>query len=247
MEQYGAFAYLYDKLTPDVDYVATADLIEKLINTYCEIPNPTLLCDLACGTGSFLNQMADRGYDATGIDASEDMLDMALKKRGERSILYLNQDVTQFELYGTMDVITCLLDSVNHITEPEALSRMFALAANYLNPGGLFIFDVNTRYKFEQVLADNTFVSEEAGVFYVWENHYDKKTQLLDFDLTFFVEKDGLYTRVEESHTERCYSEEELGQMLLALPFDLAGRFCGASVDACVEPCQRMYYVLRKK
>ena len=156
MSNYEEFSLVYDKLTEDVDYKSRADYIEEIFARYSKT-KPVLIADLACGTGSMCLELDNRGYDMIGIDASSDMLDVALKKSEGRKILYLNQDICDFELYGTVDAALCLLDSINHLTEDGDLDSLFSLFNNYLNPEGLFIFDVNTKYKFEKKnQSDNT-------------------------------------------------------------------------------------------
>ncbi|UKI38109.1 MAG: class I SAM-dependent methyltransferase [Clostridiales bacterium] len=130
--------------------------MKKIFDKYAE-RNVSLVCDLACGTGTVCNLLADSGFDMIGVDFSPSMLNIAMEKRGERNILYLNQDISDFELYGTVDAFLCLLDSVNHLDCEDDFERMFNYANNYLNPDGLFIFDVNSPYKFEKYFCRTTF------------------------------------------------------------------------------------------
>lgn len=244
MEKYLDFAYMYDRLTYDVDYKKTADYIEKIFEKYCA-RKPSLIADLACGTGSMCVELSNRGYDMIGIDFSENMLDVASKKKAKNDILYLNQDITEFELYGTVDVILCLLDSVNHITDKDDLKKMFLLASNYLNPGGIIIFDINTKYKFENVLADNIFTYDSDDIFYVWENDYSADEKLCDFYLTFFAEQNGLYKRVDECHTERCYSEDEIEEIVNSSKFKVLDKYDNLSFDKPKHNSERIFYVAR--
>ena len=213
MESYTDFAYIYDKLI-DQDYEKWADYIEEIFKTNDK--KPSLVLDLGCGTGNITNILAKRGYDMIGIDISPDMLNVARDKAadGGQDVLYLCQDIREFELYGTVDAIICTLDVLNYITEPEDLKHVFSLVKNYLNPDGIFIFDINTEYKLKNVLGNNTFIYEENGIFYTWENEYDKNisTQYL----TFFAEnEDGLYERFDETHVQRAYKTDEIKKMLL--------------------------------
>ncbi|NLV37499.1 MAG: class I SAM-dependent methyltransferase, partial [Clostridiaceae bacterium] len=148
---YRDFAFLYDRLMWDVDYIGWADYVEGMFER--SKVNPRLIADLGCGTGSFCLEMAKRGYEMIGIDQSVEMLNCAKQKTLDAGadILYLNQDMTSFELYGTVDAITCLMDSVNYVTYKNDLKRLFRLVNNYLNPDGLFLFDINSPYKFEQI------------------------------------------------------------------------------------------------
>lgn len=208
MESYTDFAYIYDKLI-DQDYEKWADYIEKIFKTYGK--KPSLVLDLGCGTGSITNILAKRGYDMIGVDLSPDMLNVARDKAVEENldVLYLCQDIREFELYGTVDAIICTLDVLNYITDPKDLEHVFALVRNYLNPDGIFIFDINTEYKLKNILGNNTFVNDENGIFYTWENEYDEN--ISNQYLTFFAEtEDGLYERFDENHVQRAYSIDEI-------------------------------------
>jgi 2-polyprenyl-3-methyl-5-hydroxy-6-metoxy-1,4-benzoquinol methylase len=144
----------------DIDYSQWADYIEQIFRR--NGVSPSLAADLGCGTGSFCMEMAKRGYEMIGIDLSAEMLSCARQKALEAGadILYLNQDMTEFELYGTVDAITCLMDSVNYVTYKSDLKRLFRLVNNYLNPGGLFVFDINSPYKIENILGTNVFCKQ---------------------------------------------------------------------------------------
>ena len=212
MESYTDFAYIYDKLI-DQDYEKWADYIEEIFKKHNV--KPELILDLGCGTGSITNILAKRGYDMIGGDLSPDMLNVARDKAYENGldVLYLCQDIREFELYGTVDAIICTLDVLNYITDPKDLKRVFALIKNYLNPGGIFIFDINTEYKLKNILGNNTFVNDENGIFYIWENEYSEN--ISNQYLTFFAEKnDGLYERFDETHIQRAYTVEEIKEYL---------------------------------
>lgn len=211
MNSYNDFAYVYDKLIGQ-DYEAWADCVEQLFKK--SGVSPKLVLDLGCGTGSITNILAKRGYDMIGVDLSYDMLGLAKQKADEEGldVLYLCQDIRSFELYGTVDAVICTLDVLNYITDKDELSSVFALVKNYLNPGGVFIFDINTTYKLSTVLGNNTFVNDEEGVFYVWENEY--KDRLSSQYLTFFVQSDDVYERFDEEHFQRAYDIEEIEALL---------------------------------
>lgn len=212
MESYTDFAYIYDNLI-DQDYEKWADYIEEIFAKYKK--SPKLVLDLGCGTGNITNILAKRGYDMIGVDISLDMLNVARDKAADEGldVLYLCQDIREFELYGTVDAIICTLDVINYITDPEDLSKVFALVKNYLNPDGIFIFDINTEYKLKNILGNNTFVNDENGIFYTWENEYSEN--ISNQFLTFFAETDdGLYQRFEENHIQRAYTINEIREKL---------------------------------
>ena len=245
MGKYLDFAYIYDKLTCDVNYDETASYIENIFERFSN-NKPKLVADLACGTGTMCLKLDEKGYDMIGVDFSENMLDVALKKSEGKNILYLNQDICDFELYGTVDAFLCLLDSVNHITDKEKLEKMFSLANNYLNPEGLFIFDVNTKYKFENILADNIYTYDTDDIYYVWENEYNKKDRLCDFYLTFFVNDNDVYNRIDEYHCEKCYTEKELEKIAAKTGFKVLGKYDELTFKKIVKTTERIFYVLKK-
>ncbi|MCX8131300.1 MAG: class I SAM-dependent methyltransferase [Clostridia bacterium] len=211
---YTNFAYIYDEMMYDVDYKKWADYIEKIFKRYRQ--KPSLILDLGCGTGSFTLEMAKRGYEMIGIDISPDMLSCARSKaeNAGTNILYLNQDMTEFELYGTVDAVVCLMDSVNYVTVKKELQKLFKLVNNYLNPGGLFIFDINTCYKFDKVLDGNVFYDVGDDITYIWENRFDKRKGICQFDLTFFVREGINYRKYEEIHLERAYTQKEVSRLI---------------------------------
>lgn len=244
---YRDFAQYYDKLVGDVDYTIWAEYVIEMFARYGHIPG--LIADLGCGTGSFCLEMAQRGYEMIGIDISSEMLGIAGDKalKAGVDILLLNQDMTSFELYGTVDAITCLLDSINYVTRKKELTRLFRLVNNYLNPGGLFIFDINSCYKFENILSNNVFCEVDDELTYIWQNSYDKSKKLCRFDLTFFAQKGELYRRFDETHYERCYETEELTEMLYLAGLDVCGVYGAFKFRKPSEKCDRVFFVCRKQ
>ena len=240
---YGNFASIYDMLTDDVEYSKRCDYIEKIFEKHLN-KKPVLIADLGCGTGTVCSLMSKRGYDMIGIDSSDMMLSEAIKKEESGKILYLNQDMTDFELYGTVDVFLSMLDSLNYITSLDELSKVFSLVKNYLNPGGIFVFDINTPYKYEQVLGDNTFVQDENGIFYVWQNFFDG--EYCDFLIDFFVKKDDTYTRFTEEHTQRCHTFKEMLDIIEDAGLSLEGVYNDLSFSDPVQNSERIFFVVKK-
>ena len=157
MGAYESFASVYDLFMNDVDYDGWTDYIEEIWKKFDLTPG--LVCELGCGTGNITLRLAERGYDMIAVDLSAEMLSEAEKKAEEKNInaLFLMQDMREFELYGTVSSVLCLCDSLNYITEDEDMQDVFDLVNNYLDPGGLFIFDLNTEYKFREIYGQNTF------------------------------------------------------------------------------------------
>ena len=215
---YAALAPFYDALNSDVDHGAYADFAERCFAKYFPGKVDSVL-DLGCGTGSMALALAARGYDMIGVDASPDMLavahERAMQKGMAERILYLCQDMCDFELYGTVEAVVCCLDAVNHITDRAALSRCFHWVHNYLVPDGLFIFDVNSPYKFAEIYGDRAYVLEDNGVLCAWQNVYRPGTRVCDFYISLFAEdEDGRYTRTDAHQRERMYTLPSLKRLL---------------------------------
>ena len=245
---------IYDNANQEIDYILWADFIEKCFDRYME-KRPSLVLDLACGTGRMTLELSGRGYDMIGIDLSEDMLSVAYDKKfsseKDNNILYLCQDMREFELYGTVGAVTCCLDGMNYMIDESDLKRCFMCVHNYLDDKGLFLFDLNTPYKFENVYADNAYILENEsadGLMSLcgWQNEYNKESGICNFYLTVFTErKDGLYTRKDEVQTERCYGRKEIENLLCRCGFECLGFFGDYDFGAPEEDCQRWYIAAR--
>lgn len=213
--QYADFSNVYDMFMDNIPYEQWADRIEHILRQ--NNINDGLVLDLGCGTGTLTELMAKRGYDMIGVDSSEDMLAEAIEKRpDDLDILYLNQDIREFELYGTVRAVISSCDTLNYVTEPEDLLDVLKLVNNYLEPDGVFIFDMNAIEKYEEVLSDNVFAENRDNASFIWENMYDSETQINEYALTLFIEDEesGMYEKSEEFHYQRAYSREEIADLL---------------------------------
>ena len=250
---YSAIASVYDKINSEIDYSKWADFIEACFDKFL-VKRPELILDLACGTGSMTFELQARGYDMIGADGSEDMLSEAYEKaydKGISNILFLRQDMRSFELYGTVGAVCCCLDSINYLTEDGDLDKCFATVHNYLDPDGLFIFDVNTPYKFTNIYGNNHYVFETEDSFgnvaYCgWQNCYDEAANLCTFDLSVFTEReDGTYGRSDEQQTERCYSMDEIKDCLNLHNLELLGIYADYDMSAPDDKTERWYFVAK--
>lgn len=224
MDAYTGFAAVYDRFMDNVPYDEWAKQTVHILRDY-GIRNG-IMADLGCGTGNLTEKLSAAGFDMIGIDNSEDMLSLAMEKRAESGadILYLLQDMREFELYGTCRAIISRCDSLNYLENTEDLTQVFRLVNNYLDPKGIFLFDVNTLYKYEKVLGDNTFAESREECSFIWENSYDSETRTNEYDLTLFIresgetEEDGdaeedeepLFRRYMETHYQHAFTMEEL-------------------------------------
>ena len=221
---YSSLAGVYDVLNDSVDYGKWADFIVRTIDKYSTVP-VKLALDLGCGTGKMTFALRERGYDMTGVDISPEMLSEAAnicRKKKIDDVLWLCQDMTAFELYGTVDAAVCCLDGINHLTSAADARRCLSLIHNYLVPDGLFIFDLNTPHKFERVYGERDYILEDDGVLIAWHNSYNAKAKLCDFYITRFTENpDGSYSREDSFQRERCYTERSIKKLLSDTGFEL--------------------------
>lgn len=254
-EGYDAVARVYDLLNKEIDYEAWADFFQQCFDEFLE-RRPELVLDLACGTGRMSRTLAARGYDMIGVDGSADMLTEAYAAGGE-GILYLLQDMRELELYGTVGAAVCCLDSLNYLLCREDLKRVLSLVHNYLDPDGLFLFDVNTPYKFREIYGDRAYVLEDeilsegeepSAVFCGWQNEYHPETGICDFYLSVFCEEaDGGYSRADEHQQERCYDRPTLETLLRECGFDLLGVWGDTDRGEPQEQTERWYFAARAK
>lgn len=245
---YDLISDLYDKVNGDVDYSAWADFIEKKLREFMK-ERPALGLDLGCGTGKMTLELADRGYDMTGVDYSADMLSRAAENEKQRGldgkVLWLCQDITEFELYGTVDFCVSCLDTMNHLTSVRDFKAALDLVHNYLSPDGIFIFDINCRAKFENVYADNAYVFEAGDDMLVWQNNYKKSSSLCDFYVTLFKKTGDTYERYDELQTERMYSLRSVKNMLLGAGFELLGIYSDFENTPASDSSDRAYIAAR--
>ena len=209
------------------------------------------ILDLGCGTGTLTQLLAQKGYDMIGIDNAQEMLQIAMEKRAESDldILYLLQDMRSFELYGTVGAVISVCDCINYLLEEEDVVQTFRLVNNYLYPGGLFIFDFNTVYKYEVVIGDTTIAENREACSFIWENYYHEEEEINEYDLTIFVqegEDKDAYHRFQETHYQRGYRLEQMKEYL-----HRAGLVFVAAVDAdthgeVTEDSERIYVVARE-
>lgn len=248
MEAYTDFAYVYDTFMDETPYEVWCDFLIQIMEEY-QVPKGLVL-DLGCGTGTLTELLSKEGYDMIGVDNSEQMLAIAMEKRelcGE-NILYLLQDMREFELYGTVAAVISVCDSLNYLLEEEELVQTFRLVNNYLDPKGIFIFDFNTVYKYQEVIGDATIAENREDCSFIWENYYHEEAQVNEYELTIFVrEEENVFRKFEENHYQRGY---RLSQMKEAL--EKAGMEFVKALDAdthgeVTDTSERIYCIAREK
>ena len=250
---YSSFAAVYDTFMDNVPYDEWGDYLYGLLKEYGIYDG--LVLDLGCGTGTMTEYLAGRGYDMIGVDNSEDMLEIAMEKRVEsgHDILYLEQDMREFELYGTVRAIVSICDSLNYITEPEELKQVFHWADNYLDPDGVFIFDFNTEYKYREILGDQTIAESREECSFIWDNYYYEEERINEYELSLFIRDEELskggseiYRRYQETHYQRSYTLEEMKELLAAAGMRFLAAYDAFTREAPSKISERIYIIAGK-
>lgn len=213
MASYESFAKVYDELMDNVPYDTWTEHLIRDLKEY-DITDG-LICELGCGTGNVTARLSKAGYDMIGVDDAEEMLSVAREKQDSEQILYLQQDMRSFELYGTVRAVVSICDCMNYLLEEEDLLKTFQLVNNYLDPDGIFIFDFNTIYKYKEVMGDTVIAENREDCSFIWENYYDVEEEINEYDLTIFVQtKEDLFQRFTETHLQRGYTLEQMQEIL---------------------------------
>lgn len=264
MEAYTSFASVYDTFMDNVPYEEWGEYIYSLLCRYGV--RDGIVLDLGCGTGTITEILAGYGYDMIGVDNSEDMLELAMEKRiaSGHDILYLLQDMREFELYGTVRAVVSVCDSVNYITEPEELAGVFRLVNNYLDPGGIFLFDFNTEYKYREVMGDCTIAEDRGPCSFIWDNCYYEEERINEYDLTLFIregttpgrnegaeeddteENGALYRKYTETHFQRGYTLEEIRELLSSAGLIFQAAYDMDTREAAGETSERICVIARE-
>lgn len=248
MEAYSSFAQVYDMFMDNVPYEEWSSYLISLLKEY-GIENGLVL-ELGCGTGKMTRLLSGAGYDMIGVDNSEDMLEIAREKQyesEESEILYLLQDMREFELYGTVGAVVSICDSMNYILEEEDLHSVFKLVNNYLDPQGIFIFDLNTIYKYRELLGETTISENREEGSFIWDNYFDEEEQINEYDLTLFIrEENDLYRKYEETHYQRAYELDTVKKLLEQAGMEFVAAYDAFSKEPVKEDSERIYVIARE-
>lgn len=248
MESYNSFALVYDMFMDNVDYEAWRCYVKGLLCEYGV--EDGLVLDLGCGTGSLTGLLALDGYEMIGVDNSADMLDVAHKKKENLGveILYLLQDMREFELYGTVRAVVSVCDSMNYILDEEELLGVFRLVNNYLDPGGVFVFDLNTVYKYEVMMGEGTFAENRKQGSFIWDNYYDPADMINEYELAIFIPEgeEGMYRKYEETHYQRAYELDMIKGLLAQAGLEYVVAYDACTYDAPKAESERIYVVARE-
>ena len=248
MEAYSSFAAVYDTFMDNIPYEEWAEYLVDLLKEYGI--SDGLVLDLGCGTGNMTELLASSGYDMIGVDNAEEMLEIAMEKREKsgHDILYLLQDMREFELYGTVKAIVSICDSINYITEEEDLLEVFRLANNYLDPKGIFIFDFNTIYKYREVLGNQTIAEDREDCSFIWDNYYYEEDKINEYELSLFIkEQDSdLYRKYQEMHYQKAYDLETIKGLVEESGLEFVTAFDAFTRKQPTDESERVYVVARE-
>lgn len=250
MASYESFARVYDLFMDNIPYKDWCQYLTGILRE--NGIEEGLVLELGCGTGKMTRLLSQAGYDMIGVDNSMDMLEIAMEKQeGRGDILYLLQDMREFELYGTVRAVVSVCDSMNYITEEEDLLDVFRLVNNYLDPGGLFVFDLNTAYKYKEILGESTIAEDREDASFIWDNYYDEEEQINQYDLALFIpeEREGetLYRKYEETHFQRAYSLQKIKGLLAEAGMEFLNAYQAFTREAPKEDSQRIYILARER
>jgi ubiquinone/menaquinone biosynthesis C-methylase UbiE len=248
MGSYESFARVYDNFMDNIPYEEWAAYVMQLLQE--DQIKDGLILDLGCGTGSLTEILSKHGYEMIGVDNSMEMLEIAREKAMDhgQDILYLYQDMRAFELYGTVRAVISICDSMNYILEEKDLTEVFRLVNNYLDPEGLFIFDMNTPYKYEMLLSDNTIAEDRDEMSFIWDNYYYEEERINEYNLHLFLqEEDGRYQKYTETHYQKAYHIEEILQMLEEAGMEFVAVYDAFTKEAPKADSERVYFIAREK
>lgn len=248
MEAYTSFAEVYDTFMDNVPYEEWAEYLAELLREY-DIEDGLVL-DLGCGTGSLTEILATKGYDMIGADGSAEMLEIAMEKKAQsgHDILYLLQDMREFELYGTVRAVVSVCDCVNYITDEKELEQVFRLVNNYLDPEGIFIFDFNTEYKYKEILGEQTIAEDREDCSFIWDNYYYEYESMNEYELTLFIKEQdsNLYRKYQEMHYQKAYTLDAMRELVEWSGLEFVTAYDAYTRKAPTETSERICVVARE-
>ena len=246
---YTDFAYAYDRLMSDVPYEAWARYYAGLLDVYNVKPGARCI-ECACGTGSLTIPLALLGYRMTGMDLSEQMLNLAQQKARERgvSIPFIRMDMRRLCVQRPADAILATCDGVNYLLDDTDLRSFLRRAYDSLKPGGVLAFDVSTPYKLSSALGDRIFTASEDQLVYVWQGELQAEKRVLDIHLDIFAEEaSGMYRRIQEDQRQRAYERDELFSSLNAAGFSNVQIFGDRTMTDPEPDCLRWHIIAQKR
>ena len=243
---YKEFSYYYDYFNYTADYDLLADTIHNWATS--EKLDGKIACDLGCGTGELAICLCEKDWDVIAVDCSEEMLDVFMDKRGELgyyNILILNQDITQLDMFGTVDLFTCTFDTVNHLDGNESVQKLFDRVSLFMHPDGVFIFDMNTEYKHRNILGNNVFTFDEEEADCIWKNTLDENNNRTKVEIDIKDKQSG--EQYSEAFYECFYSLDSIKAMLKKSGLSVCKIVDGENFDEISETSQRYLFMVKKE
>ena len=240
MESYRDFARVYDEFMDQTPY---DEWLLNILNIFKEykIDKDAQVLDLGCGTGKMARKLAREGYQVTAVDNSMDMLEIAASEEDDH-ILYVLQDMVSLELPQQVDAAVSICDCMNYILEEEDLKEAFRRVREFLKEDGVFVFDMNSHYKYKEILACNTFAEDREDA--IWDNFYDEEERINEYQLSLFIQNEqGTYNKYEELHLQKAYEQEEVVSFLYEAGFSSVRVLDAETMDEVKEDTQRLYYI----
>ena len=249
MDAYTSFASVYDTFMDNIPYEEWAEYLIGILKEYGI--EDGLVLDLGCGTGNMTQLLAKAGFDMIGVDNAQEMLEIAMEKREKsgQDILYLLQDMREFELYGTVRAVVSICDSINYITEEDDLLEVFRLVNNYLDPKGVFVFDFNTTYKYSEVMGNQTIAEDRDDCSFIWDNYYYEDEQINEYELSLFIKEQNsdLYRKYQEMHYQKAYDLETIKGLVEESGLEYITAFDAFTRNKPTEISERVYVVARER
>ncbi|WP_057911670.1 class I SAM-dependent DNA methyltransferase [Peribacillus muralis] len=245
---YERFAYVYDELMKDAPYEKWLMILTAKLEQY-GIGGRKVL-DLACGTGEMTVELAQHGFEVTGVDLSDEMLLVANEKAVKLglTIPLFQQNMAELEGLGQFDCVTIFCDSLNYLRDGADIVKTFSRVHEHLQDGGLFLFDVHSIYKMEDVFRDHTFAVSDEDVSYIWDCFPGEEPHSVEHELSFFVkdEQSGLYDRFDELHYQRTYPVDQYKNWLQQAGFTVTELMADLEEAPLVTETERILFVARK-
>ena len=249
MEAYSSFAQVYDMFMDNVPYEEWSRYLISLLKEYGI--EDGLVADLGCGTGKITRLLSDAGYDMIGVDNAAEMLEIAreIQEDEERDdIWYLLQDMRELELSGEVNAMVSICDSMNYILEEEDLKEVFLRVKEYLQTGGIFIFDMNTLHKYRDMIGETTIAENRDEGSFIWDNYFYEDEMVNEYELTLFIrEENGLFRKYEETHYQRAYELDTVKRLIEEAGLKFVTAYDAFTKEPVNRDSERMYIIARKE
>jgi len=243
MEAYAHLSKMYDYLMDDVDYNQWVDYLDNFIKKHYS--NAERILELACGTGNITRGLAQKGYRVDAVDISDEMLTIAQDKLANNlgKVRFIQSDMLELDLNDKYDVVLCLCDGINYITDLADVDKLFSNIQSLVKENALFIFDISSEHKLSNHLGNHTFAENYEEFSYIWENYFDVDERILEFDFTIFQKDGELFRKFHEYHVQRAHRVEELNYLLKKNNFGNIKVYHEMTLRKFVDESERIHFV----